>query len=445
MRLREKRFGRNEFLYSIACVFILATGFVAYTFVDRTTNEENYERLVARASSLAVLFDAPQFETLTVSEADLENPAYIDLKQKLIDIREVNVDISFVYLMAMRDGAVFFIADSEEPDSEDYSPPGQEYTEATDELKSTWLPGTPYVLEISEDRWGEWISALAPIRDESGTAVAVLGLDQNAVTHRLIFRTQVGLIAFAVLALLTLVGLLYALQKREQDLVDLKNDFVAIASHELRTPLSGIRWTLAGLKDDPRVPEGLRQEIAVMHERLRSLIERMSALLQITALDQGAVQKSEFERVDIAPIVRDAVLRARLAAAPKNISIQSPEFSEQIPVRGNTVYLQLIFDNLLTNAIKYSPESSSVEISYTKTTVHTFTIKDQGMGIPQDELKKVFGGFHRARNAKSSGSPGSGFGLYVTKKIVELHGGTITCESKIGKGTTFSVTLPRTV
>jgi signal transduction histidine kinase len=182
-----------------------------------------------------------------------------------------------------------------------------------------------------------------------------------------------------------------------------------------------------------------------MHRRLRSLIERTTALLQVTALDQGAVRKNELTRIDLSPIVQESVSRARAAAETKYITIQSPQFTEPIPVRGNAVYLQLVFDNLLANAIKYSPESSKVEISCRKTGIYTFTIRDQGMGVPKDEMKKIFGGFYRAKNAKNSGALGSGFGLYITKKIVELHGGTITFDSTVGKGTTFSLSLPRAV
>lgn len=445
MRLRERVFGRNEILYGLACLSIIGVGVVAYLFVDKSTNAENYERLVTHVRSLAVLYDASQFDSLTLSEADLENPEYIALKESLLNIKDANADISFVYLMAMRDDVVYFIADSEDPTSEDYSPPGQEYPEATDELKSLWEPETPYVLEISEDRWGEWISGLAPIRDENGKTVAILGIDQNAVEHRALFLTQVALIILATAALLALVGLLYVLERRKQDLIDLKNDFIAIASHELRTPLSSIRWTLAGLKDDPKVPPSVRETLAAVHTSLRSLIERTSVLLRITALDQGAVKESELEHIDIAPSITDAISRARQTAKIKNIVIQSPRFDEPVDVRGNAAYLQLVFDNLLANAIKYSPESSHVTLSYKKTDVHTFVISDQGMGIPADETKKIFSGFHRARNAKSSGTLGSGFGLYVTKKIVELHGGSITCESTLGKGATFSITLPRGV
>ncbi len=447
MQLREREIGRGEILHALVCALIIGTAIAGYFFIDKTTNKETYRVLMQRVQSFAVLFDPAEVSQLTLSDADLTLPAYQDLKSKLIALKGQNSDARFVYLMAKRGDQVYFMADSEDPSSEGYSPPGQEYTEASPVLLSGWEPGKKSVMEIYADRWGNWISGLAPIVNASGTTIALIGMDQGAEEHQLLFLTEVGLILLAAATLLLLVGLLYFLERQEQDLVNMKNDFVAVASHELRSPLSSLRWDLSELQHDSALPEKERGIIDNLYKRVCVLIERTGALLQVTAVDHGAMRPDEMKRVDIAPEISAALSRAKEAAMAKQITIHAlGSLQEPMLLRGNRTHLRLVFDNLLSNAVKYSPEHSTVTCSVkTISDEHIFSVRDEGMGIPPEDAARIFTGFHRAKNAEASGALGSGFGLYITKKIVDFHGGSITCSSEQGKGSTFTVRLPRAI
>lgn len=442
--LRRNRFGMREVMYVAACTLIIAAGVGAYAFTNTVTNTEVYEDLVGKVQTIAALIDPRLVENLSVSATDLVNPDYIRLKEHITNARTANPDLRFVYLMALRDGRVYFMVDSEDPSSEDYSPPGQEYEEASAELMTIWAPNTPYVLEIAEDRWGNWISALAPIRNENGDTIALVGIDQNADAHRIRFLAQAGLVTLATIALLSLVTLSYVLSRREQDLINMKTDFVAVASHELRTPLMSLRWSLAQMKDDHALDRGVRETLALLHNQVRALIDLTTSFLMTTSADYGLFNTKNHQYFDVAALVRNRAVNATPSAAALRITIENAIVQEtRAIVKGDENRLRLVFDNLISNAVKYSRPNSKVTVSYAhKGSSHEFSFQDHGIGIPKKALKSVFAGFNRAANAELSGIAGTGFGLYIAKRIVDFHGGTIRVESEEGSGTTFTVSLP---
>ncbi|MBI5456463.1 sensor histidine kinase [Candidatus Kaiserbacteria bacterium] len=444
MPLRKQHMGLRELLYIAAFLSIFALGVGSYVYIDTFNNERAYTALIKRAQSMATLVDPRLVNGLTASESDLDNPAYIYLKEKLTALIEKNEDLEFIYLMGKEGNRIYFLVDSEPPDSEDYSPPGQEYEEASFELFNGWAPHEPYVLEIDEDRWGEWISALAPVVDENGETIALLGIDQDAKQHRISFLIQIGLLALATIALLSLVSSQYVLNTKEKSLTDMKSDFVAVASHELRSPLTAIRWSLSGLRNDPAIAPNIRDIVNDLYRKVCALIDLTSTLLLTTSADHGVIRAAEFKVFNAAQTLSNAIAHAQSLALMKKIRITSDiDPAASISIKGDEERVRLIFDNVLSNALKYSPEGSTVSITHEDAgKIKRFTIKDQGIGIPKDELKNIFSGFHRASNAARSGAVGSGFGLYMAKKIASFHGGDITAESETGKGTAFTITLP---
>lgn len=437
---------REDILYYVACVAILAVSALAFFYVGHTTNTQTYEQLVRRVQSVATVLEPAEMSQLTLSEADLDNPVYILLKKKITALKDANKDLRFAYLMAMRNGRVYFMLDSEDPSSEDYSPPGQEYVEASPALINGWNPNVPFVLEIYADRWGNWISALAPVVNASGTTVALIGFDQNADTHRLVFYLQSGLVLLATIALLSLVSMLYVFNKREQDLVKMKEDFVAVASHELRSPLASLRWSLSTLRLDTSLRPEMRDTLNDIYLRICSLIDLTSTFLLTTSADHGLMRRADFKPVNVARVLRSAIADGLSLGKAKNITIQSdigPDTSAM--VMGDAEKLRLVFDNLLSNAVKYSPPGSVVSISYVDDqTSRMFQVHNRGISISKTDLDSIFKGF-RGTNAEESGAMGTGFGLYISKKIVDFHRGTITCNSSEANGTTFTVTLPANV
>ena len=442
--MHNERLKRHDFGYALAALVIIGLGIGAYFYVDHTTNTREYESLTMRAESFAALLNVTRIASLTGTEADLENPDYLYLKQQLSGLKEYNPDLQFIYLMGQADARVFFLVDAEDEDSEDYSPPGQTYSEASDELFTLWDPDAPPLLEIYADRWGDWISALAPIRNAEGETIAVLGIDKDAAQHRMYFLIEAALIVISTLSLLLLVGILYASHRKELDIVDMKSDFVAAASHELRAPLTSIRWTLSTLRDDTSLSQTARASVNEIYERVRGLVDLTNTFLLTSSTDHGVMRPDDMKVVNLSPTLSLAIQHSMMIARMKNIKINVQfSFSDPIIVRADAEHLRLVFENLLSNAIKYSSRDSTITFSYEdRGKLRAFMVHDTGIGVPKKDQQTIFTGFRRASNAKHSGILRPGFGLYMVKKIVDYHGGTVTCDSEPTKGTTFTVVIP---
>lgn len=224
-----------------------------------------------------------------------------------------------------------------------------------------------------------------------------------------------------------------------------KSEFLAQMSHELRTPLNAIigfsEIMAAGLYGplNPRYT-------AYMHDMQASgqlLLEMIDQVLDLSRIESGNAVPSE-EVVDLRAILetcrrlleprsRDTQIEMRTALAPA------------LPkLRADPRMLKRVVLNLLSNAVKFTPPGGRVELgaAYDGEVV-TVTIADSGVGIPENEIAKVFEPFRRASNAVCGGIPGTGLGLSITRHLVELHCGRIVIESALGQGTRARVTLPR--
>ena len=162
---------------------------------------------------------------------------------------------------------------------------------------------------------------------------------------------------------------------------------------------------------------------------------------EVLLLGRAEAGKLEFKPapLDLAPFCERIIGQVRSATSDRcPIHFRAGILS---PACGDEAFLRHILTNLLTNAVKYSPEGSSVELTLEEHGDNAiFRVKDSGIGIPLADQKQLFTAFHRGRNATHL--PGSGLGLVIVKRCVELHGGHITCESTEGMGTTFTVSLP---
>lgn len=227
-----------------------------------------------------------------------------------------------------------------------------------------------------------------------------------------------------------------------QELDRKKDEFLSVASHELRTPLTTIKgYTQLLSQTINDLPAGERTTYltAVLGE-----IDRMMGLIS-ELLD---VSRIETNRLQIHPqTIRWIEFLERRASA---FRVQNPSrtirFAAETPE--TTVYadpdrMRQVIDNLLSNAIKYSPEGTDIDVRVASADGYVRTsVVDRGIGIPADEIPRLFERFHRARNVSSRYYGGLGLGLYIAKAIVEAHHGVITVESEEGRGATFTVTLP---
>jgi signal transduction histidine kinase len=223
-----------------------------------------------------------------------------------------------------------------------------------------------------------------------------------------------------------------------------RTDFVATASHELRTPLTAVyggATTLLARGEElrPSQRESLLNLIAEEAAHLTGIVDQ---LLVSAQLDRGTLRVDESE-CDVAEVCNAVVAAARLRApAGVTVAIHLPSTLE--PIRCDASLLRQVVVNLVDNAVKYSVGGGTVLVRVTDGEASVrIDVADQGLGIPSAEQEKIFDKFYRLDAEMTRGVGGSGLGLYISREIVQQIGGTLTLESQVGKGSTFSITLPR--
>jgi heavy metal sensor kinase len=217
--------------------------------------------------------------------------------------------------------------------------------------------------------------------------------------------------------------------------------FSADASHELRTPLTIMRGELELALRSPQTPEDYRTVLASALEESLRLTAIIDNLLLLARADQGTYD-TNFTEVDLAALAAELYDDSEVLAEPKHIHV-TLEQAEPVTIVGDRVRLRQLFLNLIDNAIKYTPEGGSVRMTVDRRNgTARFRVADTGIGIPEEEMGKVFDRFYRVDKARSREMGGSGLGLSIAKWIAELHRGSIRVESEVDRGSTFTVELP---
>lgn len=232
----------------------------------------------------------------------------------------------------------------------------------------------------------------------------------------------------------------------EEEIDRMKSEFISLASHQLRTPLSAIKTYSHMLADGymgqvtPTQKKSLRTIIAAT-SRMNELI---STLLNITRMESGTIAVTpKMLRVDKA--VEEVIKETALLAKDKQINVVfKVEGKGDMSLRTDQLILKEIVTNLLTNAVKYTPEGGKVCVTVrARTASMHIEVADSGWGIPAQEQEQIFTKFFRAQNILKRETTGTGLGLYLVKGLVDALDGRIVFTSTEGKGTVFSVTLPR--
>ncbi len=218
-----------------------------------------------------------------------------------------------------------------------------------------------------------------------------------------------------------------------------KDDFVANVSHEFRTPLTSILGYVELLLDDPRsLDPSSRRQLDIVRRNAERLLTLVSDLLAVRS-GHMVIQP---HTVDVAELVRGSVSSAGPRAAKAGIRL-SMDVPESLEAHVDSSRIAQVLDNLVSNAIKYSPKGADVEVAAWEDQDFVFCrVSDTGMGMTEEEQSEAFTKFFRAGGVRNSTIPGVGLGLPISKAIVEAHGGTITLESEPGRGTTFLVKMP---
>jgi len=234
--------------------------------------------------------------------------------------------------------------------------------------------------------------------------------------------------------------------KKLQELDDMKAEFLAHVSHELRTPLASIREGTQLLMDE--IPGPLsreqRETLRIIKDSSERLIRLISTLLDLSKMAAGMMDY-QIAPTDLLRLAETSVDKVRLLAEGKRIQILTEAPPGRVWVPADGARIEQVLDNLLSNALKFSPEGATVNIRLHldgKAGVAHVSVADTGPGIPPEDLPHIFERFYQGRAYTKNTLAGSGLGLALAKKVVEAHGGRIWVESDLGKGTTVHFTLP---
>jgi signal transduction histidine kinase len=246
-------------------------------------------------------------------------------------------------------------------------------------------------------------------------------LQQNAVVHRLRHQNQ-----------------------RIAELEEIKSTYLRLASHELRTPIGVARGyvDLAQSGELGGLPDSVREALSHMEDSLRDVDATLAEMVEIARMQEGR-RLLNVETLDLREPVREAVQRVvPLTAHHHQLVVNLP--SSPVLIDGDRARVRVAVRNLLDNAVKYSPDGGEVRCSICEKGGNvSVTVSDQGIGIPQSQLKRLFQRFERASQSGSGSIPGTGLGLHLAREIARAHDGELQVHSQSGQGTTFVLVLPQ--
>jgi len=222
-----------------------------------------------------------------------------------------------------------------------------------------------------------------------------------------------------------------------------RRDFVANVSHEFKTPLTAIQGfaetLLSGALEDTA---NRRRFVEIIREHARRLAALTDDLLKLSRIEAGRLEL-EFRPISVEALVDGCVETTRLQAEAKGIQIHV-DLPDRLPeVRGDGSQLAEVLQNLLDNAVQYTPSGGKIDVkARTNGREVIFTVADTGIGIPESDLERIFERFYRVDSARSREAGGTGLGLAIARHIVDAHGGRISVESAVGQGSRFHFTVP---
>ena len=232
------------------------------------------------------------------------------------------------------------------------------------------------------------------------------------------------------------------LHKRDVEISRVKSDFISTAAHQLRTPLTGIRWALEAIEASN--PTSDQQAlIASALDKSKELVAIVGTLLDISSIESGKY-KYKFGPVDMTSLLDDIVRDFRRAADEHRVALSFAPSGVVPPVRADVERIKWVLNNLVENAIHYTPEGGSVELSFAMGAESLLIkVKDTGIGILPEDRGNIFERFFRGKNAVNKENEGNGLGLYIARTVATDHGGDLTfAPNSRGPGTTFTLTLP---
>jgi PAS domain S-box-containing protein len=229
--------------------------------------------------------------------------------------------------------------------------------------------------------------------------------------------------------------------ERMVELERIKSDFLNLASHELRGPLAILKGYIRMLAEGTLSPEQQADVLPLLSAKVQQMALLVQDMLETARIEDGRLSLDAVV-LDLRDLAREVVQGYQHAARKKHVlSVSSPD--RPVLVMGDRVRVEAIMSNLLDNAIKYSPDGGPVTCLVARSGARAFfSVQDCGLGIASDDMSKLFTRFGRLVTRENSNIGGTGLGLYLSQEIAQRHGGSILVESKPGRGSRFTLTLP---
>ncbi len=300
---------------------------------------------------------------------------------------------------------------------------------ATDRLLKIMLGGGIIALLLSL-LLGDWLArrTLRPVASVVSAAQSITAADDLArrIPYPGPMHDELGRMVNAFNETLARLEQLFWAQRR----------FVGDVSHELRTPLT----TIQGNVDLMRMYGSDPKSMSILESEIKRMVRLVDDLLLLARADSGDIP-IETERIDLDRLLLE-IYNEAIVISKNRHTVKLGQF-DQVQVQASADRLKQLYLNLVTNAIKYTPEGGAITISLSDKGGYVVTkVADTGVGIPPDDLKNIFDRFYRVDEARTRATGGTGLGLSIAQWIAEVHGGQIGVESEVDKGTTFIVTLP---
>ncbi len=468
------------YAYGVAAVGLAVfLGFSITEIMGASAEESMRTELFMRVSAVGNALHPSEVDALLGEPKDVDSPAYKRLLRQLTRIRIVNPDLRFIYMtdMHLPSREIFFLLDTESPSSEDYVAPGVIYEEAPEELVNIFSTGKAQLVGPYSDRWGFWISGMAPIKHDTGKIAGVIGMDihatkfiANVASARLtgivisfllaIIGAGVGLIVQRnqMLALVNITlreeveqrvlaeGRLRGAKRTAEEASQAKSDFLARMSHEIRTPMT-VMLGVGDLLSEADLDEEQAELVELFRNTGDGLLLLINDILDLSKVEAGRLDLVEVQ-FDLYEMVEKSVAVMQLTLLEKNVSLTwgvgpgTPRW-----VLGDVLHLRQVLVNLLGNAVKFTqegeigvyfglaatqPDDGRIELQ--------FSVRDTGVGVPSDKLDHIFERFAQADPSTTRRYGGTGLGLTICKSLVELMDGEISVQSVEGMGTTFTFT-----
>jgi signal transduction histidine kinase/DNA-binding NarL/FixJ family response regulator/HPt (histidine-containing phosphotransfer) domain-containing protein len=453
--------------YSLLALFTMVSALVFFSALHSSwladffveTSERNITLRMSEASKrLAGMVSADELDRLRKAE-DMETELYRELRRKLIAFAE-EADVLYAYFLRVEDGRAQYIADNDldeetrvgldTPPVEADSWPGF----------APMLAGITGVTELGDyaPGWEGLISAYAPVFGPDGEVVAISGVDINdeaIVNARRMVNILKGLELAAVVAVFLCGMLAFVKYRRKAEVAnsasEAKSQFLANISHEIRTPMN----TILGIAEIQLQDDTISQE----HNAAFSLIYDSGDLLLNIINDVLDFSKIEEGRLEVMPVQYDIPSLIHNAAQLKHLRYESKPiaFTIEIDARtplelfGDELRIRQILNNLLSNAFKYTDEGE-VTLSVSaepgpgedaSEVTLVFCVRDTGQGMTEEQVGKLFEVFTRFNPGRNRTVVGTGLGMSITKRLLDIMNGGISVESIPGRGSAFTVRLPQ--